>query len=125
MTNTTQSTETAIESDAEHDADDAARESDDYFGSETALEDGNGDAPGEISETPLGSEKMRRYLAWGALGLCAVLALIATFQFYWSVGTAIDLWVDERFQPLMRAAFNLVVLLGSLIGISLLVRELS
>ncbi|TYL38262.1 hypothetical protein CV102_13800 [Natronococcus pandeyae] len=65
-----------------------------------------------------------RYLGWAALGLCSVLALFALVQFYASTTDVIDLWVEPRHQPLMHAAFNLLVLLGSLIGISLLVREL-
>lgn len=72
-----------------------------------------------------GSETIRRYLTWGALGVCSLLAVFALIQFYGSVADTIDLWVDPKYQPLMRAAFNLAVLLGSLIGVSLLVRELS
>ncbi|AXR77097.1 hypothetical protein [Natrarchaeobaculum sulfurireducens] len=66
-----------------------------------------------------------RLLAWGALAICSLLAAFALVQLYGSVTEAIDLWVEPRHQPLMHAAFNLVVLLGSLIGISLLVRELN
>ncbi|WP_265108529.1 hypothetical protein [Halosolutus halophilus] len=73
----------------------------------------------------LQSSTVRRYLAWGALGVCSVLALFALVQFYGSVADAIDLWIEPRHQPLMRAAFNLVVLLASLTGVSLIVRELS
>lgn len=73
----------------------------------------------------LQSSTVRRYLAWGALGVCSVLALFALVQFYGSVADAIDLWVEPRHQPLMRAAFNLVVLLASLAGVSLVVRELN
>ncbi|SFB82954.1 hypothetical protein SAMN05444422_102262 [Halobiforma haloterrestris] len=68
---------------------------------------------------------IRRYLAWGALAVCSVLAVVATVRLYGSVTAAIDLWVTERYQPLMRAAFNVVVLLGSLTGISLVLRELN
>ncbi|MWV40446.1 hypothetical protein [Natrialba sp. INN-245] len=68
---------------------------------------------------------VRRFLAWGALVVCSLLAVYALFRFYGSVTATIDLWVEPRYQPLIHAAFNLVVLLGSLVGISLLVRELS
>ncbi|WP_436345130.1 hypothetical protein [Natronorubrum sp. FCH18a] len=71
------------------------------------------------------SERIKRYLAWGALGVCSLLAVFALVQFYGSATDAIDLWVDPKYQPLMRAAFNLAVLLTSLIGVSLLVGELS
>lgn len=96
--------------------------------SDAVLErDGNGSETGTAAAAGpiLGSTKIRRYLVWGALGGCAVLTLVATVQFYWSVGAAIDLWVDRQYRPVMHAAFNLVVLLGSLIGISLLVRDLN
>lgn len=72
-----------------------------------------------------GSETVRLYLTWGALGVCSLLAVFALVQFYGSVTATIDLWVDARYQPVMRAAFNLAVLLASLIGVSVLVRELS
>ncbi len=71
------------------------------------------------------SSTVRRYLAWGTLAVCSLLALFALVQFYGSMTAAIDLWVEPRHQPLMRAAFNLVVLLASLVGVSLVVRELS
>ncbi|WP_226004042.1 hypothetical protein [Natrinema salinisoli] len=89
----------------------------------------------ETTSTPTGSnvtagidprsETIRRYLAWGGLGICSLLAVFALIQFYGSVGATIDLWVDPKYQPIIRAAFNLAVLLTSLIGVSLLVRELS
>ncbi|QSW99931.1 hypothetical protein [Haloterrigena alkaliphila] len=71
------------------------------------------------------SETVRRYLAWAALGICSILAVFALIQFYGSVTAAIDLWVAPKYQPLMGAAFNLAVLLASLIGVSLVVRELN
>lgn len=77
------------------------------------------------SKIDLDPSTIRCYLAWGALALCSLLVVVATIQFYGSVTTAIDLWVADRYQPLMRAAFNLVVVLASLTGISLVLRELS
>ncbi len=71
------------------------------------------------------SDRIKRYLAWGALGVCSLLAVFALIQFYGSATDAIELWVDPNYQPLMHAAFNLIVLLASLIGVSLLVTELS
>ena len=69
-------------------------------------------------------DHVRTYLAWGTLAICALLAVFAISQFYGSATDAIDLWVEPRHQPLIHAAFNLVVLLGSLVGISLVLREL-
>ena len=71
------------------------------------------------------SETVRRYLAWGALGVCSLLAVFALVQFYGSVIDVIELWVEPKYQPLMSAAFNLAVLLTSLLGVSLLVRDLN
>ncbi|RQG96553.1 hypothetical protein [Natrarchaeobius chitinivorans] len=76
-------------------------------------------------DSGLGSGRVRQFLAWAGLAICSLLAFVALIQFYWSVTAAIDLWVEPRHQPLIHAAFNLVVMFGSLIGISLLVRELS
>lgn len=71
------------------------------------------------------SETIRRYLAWGGLAVCSLVAVFALVRFYGSVTDAIDLWVDPKYQPLIHAAFNLTVLLTSLIGVSALIRELS
>ena len=73
----------------------------------------------------VGPNDIWRTLGWIALAVCSLLAVFAVVQFYGSVTEAIDLWVEPRHRPLMHAAFNLIVLLGSLVGISLLVRELS
>ena len=87
------------------------------------------DVHGSASDSATGldprSATVRRYLAWTALGVCSLVAIFALIQFYGSVVDAIELWVDPKYQPLMGAAFNLAVLLASLIGVSLLVRELN
>ncbi|THE63849.1 hypothetical protein D8Y22_16100 [Salinadaptatus halalkaliphilus] len=77
------------------------------------------------SESETRSQDVWRLLAWAGLAICSLVALVALVQFYASVTDAIDLWVEPRHQPLIHAAFNLVVLCGSLIGVSVLVRELS
>ena len=96
-----------------------------------ATDEGSARTPAASTGTDAGdgldprSETVRRYLTWGALALCSVVAVFAVIQFYASVADAIELWVDPKYQPLMGAAFNLAVLLASLIGVSLLVRELN
>lgn len=86
------------------------------------------DAP-TVSESDDGfdprSDTIRRYLAWGGLAVCSVVAVVALIRFYGGVTDTIDLWIDPKYQPLTHAAFNLTVLLTSLVGVSLLVRELS
>lgn len=64
------------------------------------------------------------WLYWGALGVLGLLAAVALLQFYSSASTAIGVWVADRFEPVIQAAFNLVVLLAAAAGISLVVREL-
>jgi len=61
----------------------------------------------------------------GALGLFALLAVVAVAQLYASVGATIDTFISRRYRPLFRAAFNLAVLLAAGIGISRSLRELS
>ena len=68
---------------------------------------------------------VRRLVAWAGLGVLSLLVLVAFAGFYSSVGTIIDLWIEPRHQPIMRAAFNLAVLLVALAGVSVAVRELS
>lgn len=71
-----------------------------------------------------GSE-VRRYLAWGGLGVCSLVALVGLVQFYGSVASVIDIWVAPKYEPMARAAFNLAVLLLGIAGVSWSVRELS
>lgn len=66
----------------------------------------------------------KRYLMWTALALLAILAVVATFRVYTSTSTAIGRFVAPEFRPLFQAAFNLVVLLLSVAGITTLLREL-
>ncbi|MFD1512064.1 hypothetical protein [Halomarina rubra] len=79
-------------------------------------------APG--TRSTLDGDDLRTYLLYGALGVCVLLALVATVNFYGSASSAIDVWVSERYQPLYQAAFNLAVLLATGVGISLLVHRL-
>lgn len=69
-------------------------------------------------------EKIRQYLLKGALGVLALLGIVATVQFYTSATAAINVLVSEEFQPIFQAAFNLVVLIGAGLGIAQVVREL-
>lgn len=65
-----------------------------------------------------------RYLYWAALFALALLAVVALLQFYLSVSRAVSIWVTREYRPLFQAAFNLVVLLVTGVGISLVVRQL-
>lgn len=85
----------------------------------------NADDPPTRNTTDEDDVPVRQYLAWAALAVLSMLAVVALVQFYSSVGAAIDLWVASEYRPIMRAAFNLAVLLLAGGGISWLVRELS
>jgi hypothetical protein len=79
----------------------------------------------ETSEASTDGFRIRTNLYRAALGLFVLLAVVAVVQLYASVNATIATFVAEEYRPLFRAAFNLVVLLVSGIGISLTVRELS
>jgi len=64
------------------------------------------------------------YVEWAAFVILCLLALVATFRFYFAASTAIEIWFNRDFVPIFQAVFNLVVLLACGIGISLLVRRL-
>lgn len=67
----------------------------------------------------------RELMYWVGLAVCGLLALAALVSFYTSVLDAIRTWVDPEYRSLFRAAFSLVVLVLSVLGVSLTVRELS
>jgi hypothetical protein len=67
-------------------------------------------------------------LAWlvqiGALVVLCLLALLATFRFYFAASQAIGVWISDDFVSVFQAAFNLLVLIASVYGVSVLVRRL-
>lgn len=65
------------------------------------------------------------YVYWGGLIVFSLLAIVALFTFYSSSTRAISTWVSMKYEPIIQAAFALVILLGALVGVSLTVRELS
>lgn len=74
---------------------------------------------------PFTSENLRRYLYYGTLVVCALLALVATIRLYLNASAVIDIWIEPPYRPLFQGLFNLVVLLLAAIGIVILVRRLS
>lgn len=68
--------------------------------------------------TGLTAADFRAVLDRVALALLALLALVASWSFYVNAETAIELWVDDAYQPFALAAFNLAVLLAALAGIA-------
>jgi len=69
--------------------------------------------------------EVRTNLYRGALGLFVLLAVVAVVQLYASVNATINTFIADEYRSLFRAAFNLVVLLVSRIGISRTGRALS
>lgn len=62
---------------------------------------------------------------WAALGVAGLVAVASLYGFYANATEAIRIFVTEDYVPLFLAGFNLAVLLGSGVAISLLVRELA
>lgn len=69
-----------------------------------------------------GQHDIQEYLLKGALVFFAGLVVVATAGVYTSTSAAIRTWVAIEYQPIFRAAFNLVVLLIAGLGISLIIR---
>jgi hypothetical protein len=65
------------------------------------------------------------YVEWAAFGILCLLALVATFRFYFAASEAIRVWFSPDFVPVFQAVFNLVVLVASAVGISILVRRIA
>lgn len=114
MTETASDTDESNGTDADIDAD-----------ADTETETETGDDPGRFSLSGSGYERMTTTLFWGAFGLLALLAVVATVSLYTSVSTIIDVWVAPDYRPVFRAAFNLAVVLACAIGLSLLVDRLN
>lgn len=67
----------------------------------------------------------RTHLYRAALALFTLLAIVAMFQFYLSMGRVIGTFVSYEYRAVFQAAFNFVVLLAAGIGISWTVRKLA
>lgn len=76
------------------------------------------------SGTGSAGNRLVTLVQWAAFAILSLLALVSTFRFYFAVSEAIRVWFTPDFVPIFQAAFSLVVLLASAIGISILVRRL-
>ena len=56
-------------------------------------------------------DNVSRYVLWAAFLLSLMFAGLAAINLYFQVGHLIDIWIEQRFQPIFQAAFNLIVLL--------------
>ncbi|RLM31772.1 hypothetical protein DVK01_21355, partial [Haloarcula sp. Atlit-120R] len=71
------------------------------------------------------AERLRRYLDYAVLAGLLLRALIAALQFYLNASQIISTWVNPEFRPIFHAAFNVVLLLGAALGISVQLRRLT
>jgi hypothetical protein len=114
---------------AEFGDDEDGEAGDQTAGTETAGGDdldgdpGDGDDAGTLSPGD-GDRNLRRYLNYAAIGVLALLALVATLRFYFAASATIDTWVTPEYRPPFQAAFNLVVLLAAVGGLALQLRRL-
>ena len=78
----------------------------------------------ETTESDTG-QRVIDALQWAAFGILILVALIATLQFYFATSNAIRNFVTPDYRPLFQAIFNLVILLASALGLSVLVRRIT
>jgi hypothetical protein len=82
-------------------------------------------ATDQPDETTDDSADLVRYARYALLAGLTLLALVATFRFYFAVSNTIDSWVAREYRSLFQAAFNLVVLLVAAVGISWEIRKVT
>ncbi|MFB6217943.1 MAG: hypothetical protein ABEH77_02005 [Halobacteriaceae archaeon] len=114
--------DTGADGDAGAGTDSDEPRSDDPAGDSRQSDTGEGDTDGS-GLLPADTAEIRRYLWWGGLVGASAFAAVAAVNVYLSVGTAIDIWVSRRYEPVFQAAFNLAVLLVAAAGLSALVRR--
>lgn len=68
---------------------------------------------------------LQRKANYALLAGLSLLALIAALQFYFNASSVISQWVTHEYRSLFQAAFNLVVLLLAVAGISRQVSRLT
>lgn len=82
----------------------------------------NSNETGEPDQQSSSRADPTTYLRYAGVGLLALLAAIATFQFYTNTSRAIGTFVANTYEPAFQAAFNLVVVLVAVAAISILLR---
>ena len=69
------------------------------------------------------TNRLRRYLDRALLVAFLLLAAVAALQFYFQVGAAIEMWISAPYEPVVKAGFNLAVLLFAAAGLSYQLRR--
>lgn len=83
------------------------------------------DSDGTDSGGRLSGNNLVTYVEYAAFAVLSLLALVATFRFYFAASRAIAVWFSSDFVPVFQAAFNLLVVVLAGLGISVLVRRLA
>ena len=81
--------------------------------------------PASVDHTTDTGSRLVTFVEYAAFGILCLLALVATFRFYFAASEAIRIWFNRDWVPVFQAAFNLVVLVAAAIGISVLVRRIT
>lgn len=84
-----------------------------------------GDAFPDDAERRTRVARLRGLLDRAVLAGVVLLGFIAAIQFYLATGDAIRLWVNAAYRPVVRAAFNLALLLVAAAVASYQLRRLS
>lgn len=84
----------------------------------TESEGGHGrERDGADADFGIDGQRVVTFLQWGALFAFAVLVLIAGAGLYSSLGSIIDVWVADRYQPIARAGVNFALLCAAIGGV--------
>lgn len=95
------------------------------FGAETDSTVSPAEVEGETQDTADEGRNLVDYVEWAAFAILCLLALVATFRFYFAASEAIRVWFSADFVPVFQALFNLVILVAAALGISILVRRIA
>lgn len=105
--------------------DDSDEQSDDRSGEESTDEpiddELTDDEPTDAAR--LDASGLRAYLDRALLVAFLLLGVVAALQFYLQTGAAIEVWVADPYEPVVKAAFNLAVLLLAAAGLSYQLRR--
>lgn len=83
-------------------------------------EERGGDEQGsEASGTTSGidTERIGTAFRWGVLFVFGIVILVAGAGLYSSLGSVIDIWIADRYQPFARAGVNFALLCGAIAGV--------
>ena len=82
------------------------------------------ESDGNSGVAGLERERLVTALQWGVLFAFGLLVLVAGAGLYGSLGSIIDLWVADRYQPIARAGVNLAILCAAVAGVVATLRRL-